>query len=106
MIFQTRGTSLSWDCPFNSRKSKQFNLVSKALENMILYLKTEIVLLLLLDNWQLVRGPPIPRNYRMRAAKNAGQNQLIFCAHRQDGLSLYVHRQNALMLSAVCLTIF
>jgi hypothetical protein len=27
--------TLSWDCPFNSKKSKQFNLVSKALENMI-----------------------------------------------------------------------
>jgi hypothetical protein len=26
---------LSWDCPFNTWKSKQFNLVSKALENMI-----------------------------------------------------------------------
>jgi hypothetical protein len=24
-----------WDCPFNRRKSKQFNLVSKARENMI-----------------------------------------------------------------------
>jgi hypothetical protein len=32
-IFQ-RKTS-SWDCPFNTRKSKQLNLVSKALENMI-----------------------------------------------------------------------
>jgi hypothetical protein len=27
--------TLSWDCPFNTRKSKQFNLVSKTLENMI-----------------------------------------------------------------------
>jgi hypothetical protein len=27
--------TLSWDCPFNTRKPKQFNLVSKALENMI-----------------------------------------------------------------------
>jgi hypothetical protein len=27
--------TLSWDCPFNIRKSKQFNFVSKALENMI-----------------------------------------------------------------------
>jgi hypothetical protein len=27
--------TLSWDCPFNTRKSKRFNLVSKALENMI-----------------------------------------------------------------------
>jgi hypothetical protein len=42
----------------------------------------------------------------MRAAKNAGQNQLIFRVHRKDGLSLYVHRQNAQLLSAVCLTIF
>jgi hypothetical protein len=24
-----------WDCPFNSRKSKQFNLVNKAIEIMI-----------------------------------------------------------------------
>jgi hypothetical protein len=31
----------------------------------------------------------------MRAAKNAGRNQLISSVHRQDGLSLYVHRQNA-----------
>jgi hypothetical protein len=55
MIFQTWGLSmfrfiwfakcchklfqiqtLSWDWPFNSRKSKQFNLVSKAQENMIM----------------------------------------------------------------------
>jgi hypothetical protein len=27
--------TLLWDCPFNTRKSKQFNLVRKALENMI-----------------------------------------------------------------------
>jgi hypothetical protein len=27
--------TLSWDCPFNTRKSIQFNLESKALENMI-----------------------------------------------------------------------
>jgi hypothetical protein len=32
-LFQIQ--TLSWDCPFSSRKSKQFNLVSKALENMI-----------------------------------------------------------------------
>jgi hypothetical protein len=29
------GQTLSWDCPFNSRISNQFNLVSKALENII-----------------------------------------------------------------------
>jgi hypothetical protein len=27
--------TLSWDCSFNRQKSKQFNLVNKALENMI-----------------------------------------------------------------------
>jgi hypothetical protein len=27
--------TLSWDCPFNTQKSKQFNLVSKAIENII-----------------------------------------------------------------------
>jgi hypothetical protein len=27
--------TLSWDCPFNSRKSKTFNLGIKVLENMI-----------------------------------------------------------------------
>jgi hypothetical protein len=54
----------------------------------------------------LVSGLPIPRNYRMRAAKNAGRNQLIFCVHRQDGLLLYVHRQNARLPPAVSLTIF
>jgi hypothetical protein len=26
---------LSWDCPLKSRKSKQFNFVNKALENII-----------------------------------------------------------------------
>jgi hypothetical protein len=55
-----------------------------------------------LDNWRLVRGSPIPRNYCMRAAKNTGRNQLIFRAHMQDGLSLYGQRQNAGLLSAVC----
>jgi hypothetical protein len=42
----------------------------------------------------------------MRAAKNAGRNQLIFGVHRQDGLSLNVHRQNARLSPAVCLSIF
>jgi hypothetical protein len=36
MLPQTFSNStLSWDCPFNSRISKQFNIGSKALENMI-----------------------------------------------------------------------
>jgi hypothetical protein len=62
-------------------------------------------MLLLLDNWRLVSGSPIPPNYRMHTAKNAGQNQLISCVHRQDGLSLYVHRHNARLPSVFCLTI-
>jgi hypothetical protein len=88
-----------FDIYFPVGQDKVFDLVSKALEN----LKIEIVLLLLLNNWRLVSGPP---NYRMQAAKNAGRNQLIFREHRQDGLSLYVHRQNAQLPSVVCLTIF
>jgi hypothetical protein len=63
-------------------------------------------MLLLLVNGRLVSGPPIPRNYHMRAAKNAERNQLIFRVHRQDGLALYVHRQKSRLPSAVCLTIF
>jgi hypothetical protein len=46
MLLQTTGSysgshkilqrqTLSWDCPYNTRKCKQFNLVNKALENMI-----------------------------------------------------------------------
>jgi hypothetical protein len=60
-----------------------------------LYLKIDIVLLLLLDYWRLVSGPPIPLNYRMRAAKNVGRNLLISSVHRQYGLWFGVDRYHA-----------
>jgi hypothetical protein len=65
--------TLSWDCPFNTQKSKQFNLVSKAPENMIrdYYLKIGFVLLLFLDNGRFVSGPPIHAQVQQAFAKTA-----------------------------------
>jgi hypothetical protein len=62
--------TLLWDCPFNTQKSKTFNLGIKALENMSIAYYT-LKLMLLLDNGRFLSGPPIHAKYPMRDAKTA-----------------------------------
>jgi hypothetical protein len=50
--------TLSWDCPFNTQKSKTFILGIKALENMNRAYYT-LKLMLLLDKRRFLSGPPI-----------------------------------------------
>jgi hypothetical protein len=80
--------TLSWDCPFNSGKSKQLNLEIKALENInrAYYNLKNHVLLLLLGSERFSSGPPIHAQLSQAYAKTAWRIQLIYSVRRQDGL--------------------
>jgi hypothetical protein len=58
--------TLLWGCPFNTRKSKQFNLVSKALVNMIraYYTLNWFRFAAFIGQWATDQRTACPRNFR------------------------------------------